>query len=65
MVMHTLMDIWLAGARMPFMVEHPDSKQKVVIKSYYWPKKFFEGEMNGVAIALTPNWQLWRFVREA
>jgi len=63
--MATLMEIWKAGAKMPFIVEHPHSKQKVVITNYYWPNALFEGEMNGCAVALTSEWQLWRFVREA
>lgn len=63
--MNSLMEIWQAGAKMPFLVSHPDSGQTVVITNYYWPRGFFEGEMNGVRVALTPRWQLWNFVREA
>lgn len=59
------MEIWQAGIKMPFLVEHPESRQMVVITNYYWPKKCFEGEMQGVKMALTGDWQLWNFVREA
>lgn len=63
--MMTLMEIWQAGVRMPFIVEDPNSRQKIIVQSYYWPKKFFECEMNGCLIAITAEWTLWSFVREA
>jgi len=63
--MQSLMDIWKSGRKMPFIVAHPDSEQTVVITNYYWPRRIFEGEMNGIKVALTPEWQLWCFVREA
>lgn len=63
--MATLMEIWKAGARMPFIIEDPLSRQRIVISSYYWPGRFFEGEMNGAQVCLSPGWTVWRFIREA
>ena len=61
----TLLEIWQAGTQMPFLVRCPNSGQVVVITSYYWPKKLFEGSMADAPVMLTANWQEWQFVREA
>lgn len=61
----TLMELWNSGARMPFIVQHPDSGQTAVVHSYYWPRGFFAAEINGVLVGLTAEWALWAFVREA
>lgn len=61
----SLMEIWKSGIKMPFIVKHPHSSQTVVIHRYYWPGKFFEGELLGVSVSLTAEWSLWQFVREA
>ena len=63
--MRSLFELWKSGAKMPFLVKHPDSGQMVAVTAYYWPDKFFVGEMNGTPITLTGTWQLWEFVREA
>jgi len=60
----SLFEIWQSGVEMPFLVECPLSGQKLAVTSYYWTKGFFEGEMNGVRIALTGNWSEWTLIRE-
>ena len=61
----SLMQIWKAGAKIPFIVQHPFSRHRVVVTRYNWLEEFFEGHLLDQSVQLSANWFEWYFVREA
>ena len=57
------MEIWQAGARMPFLVESYACKNTAAIVRYNWNKKNFGAYFLGTYIELNANMVSWNFVK--